>query len=135
MHPILHTEAATEQTLQVKENRHALRQMARRVSLAAKFMSDRPFEATLQDLSRRGMRLRSETNIPCGETITIEAVENAGLNAVECRIMRVQLVGSEEKPVFEYGVQICLPSREQGHRWFLHFCYGGRTEHPIPMIG
>lgn len=120
--------------MQLKEHRHALRQMARRITLDAKFSQDVPFQAVLQDLSRRGMRLRSDTNIPCGETVRIEAIESAGLSALECRIMRVQVVGAEEKPVFEYGVQICLPFREQGHRWFLHFCFGGRTDHAIPTI-
>jgi len=128
MHTILEAESSTDLTKQLKENRNALRQMARRVSLSIRLADGQPFDATLQDLSRRGMRLRSRSNVRCGETITIGAVEGTDLAAVDCRIMRVQLVGSDDNPMFEYGLQICQGFREQGHHWFLHFCFGGARE-------
>src|SRR5438034_669274 len=91
MHPILAAEAVTEHTLQLQEHRRALRQMARRVKLRAITQDANHFQATLQDLSRRGLRIRSEANVPCGETITIDTEINAGLEAMECRIVRVQV--------------------------------------------
>ena len=134
MHPILAAEAVTEHTLQLRENRRALRQMARRVVLYGTTQSERQFQATLQDLSRRGQRIRSETNIPCGETITIQAGSGAGLPAIECRIVRVQVINVDGRERFEYGLQIAQASRDQGHRWFLYFCYGGITRHPVPEV-
>ena len=134
MHSILDAEAATVQTMHLKENRSALRQMARRATLLGTYRTGQSFQATLEDISRRGLRVRSETNMPCGEPITIAAPDGTALDPIECRIMRVQLVGSEDRDMFEYGLQIVQTSRDQGHRWFLYFCYGGVAKLPVPLI-
>ena len=69
MHPILAAEAVTEHTMQLRENRRALRQMARRVVLWGTADGKRRFQSTLHDLSRRGLRIRSETNIASAAAI------------------------------------------------------------------
>ncbi len=134
MHPILAAEAVTEHTLQLRENRRALRQMARRVSLTITMQGGGQVQATLHDLSRRGLRVRSGTNIPCGETIEVGDESSIGLDPLGCRIVRVQVVGVEGRDIFEYGLQIVPASRDHGHRWFLHFCFGGITSYPPPEV-
>ncbi len=130
MHPILEAEAATEQTMRLTENRTALRQLARRVKLSGRYLGRRRFEGTLQDISRRGLRIRSATNVPCGQQILIQPPAGVGLEPIDCRVMRVQVVGTEDESVFDYGVQITAGSRDRGHRWFLYFCYGGMRSDP-----
>ncbi len=134
MHPLLAAEAVTEHTLQLRENRRALRQLSRRVAISGTTLGEMRFDATLQDLSRRGLRVRSQTNLPCGETITINADNGEGLELLVCRIVRVQVINVDGRELFEYGLHIAQASREHGHRWFLYFCYGGLTMHPPPEV-
>jgi hypothetical protein len=134
MHPILAVEAASEHTIQPRENRRALRQMARRVAIFGAVEDGQQFHAMLHDLSRRGLRVRSETNIACGQSVTIDAAINSDLQPLECRVVRVQLIETGGRNMFEYGLQISERSREHGHRWFLYFCYGGAVQHPIPEV-
>jgi hypothetical protein len=134
MHSLLQAEAATVQTMHLKENRDALRQKARRASLTGTYRASVSFEACLEDISRRGLRIRSASAMLCGDTIVIDAPADTGLQPIACRIRRVQITGSDDKESFEYGIQVAPSSRDQGHRWFLHFCYGGVAKHPIPMV-
>jgi hypothetical protein len=134
MHPIVAAEAVSEHTLHPRENRRALRQMARRTAIFGATEDGTQFHATLQELSRRGLRIRSEMNIPCGGIVTIDADTGTGLQPLDCRVVRVQLNEPDGRFVYEYGLQITDTSREHGHHWFLHFCYGGTTHHPIPEV-
>jgi hypothetical protein len=134
MHPILAAEAVTEHTLQRPENRRALRQLARRVEISGTTLGETKFQATLQDLSRRGLRVRSQTNVPCGETVTINGESGADLAPLVCRIVRVQVIHVDGRELFEYGLHIAQASRDQGHRWFIYFCYGGLTMYPPPQV-
>ena len=127
MHPILAAEAVTEHTLHLRENRRALRQMARKVVLWGATDDDTRFQSTLHDLSRRGLRIRSTTNIPCGQVITLDGEPGADLGAIQCRVVRVRVIDTEERPHFEYGLHLVEESRDHGYRWFLHFCYGSVT--------
>jgi hypothetical protein len=134
MHPILEAEAATVQTMHLKDNREALRQKARRASLSGIYRADKPFAATLEDISRRGLRIRSGASMLCGDTIVIDAPADAGLEPIACRIRRVQIAGTDDQELFEYGIQVMPTSRDQGHRWFLYFCYGGVAKHSVPLV-
>ena len=134
MHPILQAEAATVQTLHLMENRDALRQKARRASLSGTYRADRPFQATLEDISRRGLRIRSQSSMLCGDTIIIDAPAETDLEPIACRIRRVQITGPDDNELYEYGVQVIPTSRDQGHRWFLYFCYGGLVKPKIPLV-
>ncbi|HLJ55025.1 MAG TPA: PilZ domain-containing protein [Chthonomonadaceae bacterium] len=134
MHPVLAAEAASEHTIQPRENRRALRQMARRVAIFGAVEDGPQFHAALHDLSRRGLRVRSDTNIACGQSVTIDADVSADLQPLTCRVVRVQLIEAGGRNLFEYGLQIDEASREHGHRWFLYFCYGGITRHPPPEV-
>ncbi len=125
MQPKLATKAIAEPRVQLQESRRALRQLARRVTLTGTADDKRQFHATLHDLSRRGLRIRMEASIHCGQFVKLEADREADIEAIECRVTRIQTVEQAGQAQFEYGLQISDSSREQGHRWFLHFCYGG----------
>jgi hypothetical protein len=70
----------------------------------------------------------------CGDTVVIDAPAETALEPIACRIRRVQITGGEDKELFEYGIQVTPSSRDQGHRWFLYFCYGGVAKVPIPLV-
>ncbi len=134
MHSLLEREAETEQTFQWKDQRKGLRQMPRRTPLLIEHPNHDKIEVIMVDLSRKGMRLRSTQNLHCGDTMTVLPPEGVDLAPLAIRIVRVQITGNMESPVFEYGVHLTEPSREAGHAWFLHFCYGAGKEYPLPQV-
>ena len=124
MQPKFAAEAIAEPRIHLQESRRALRQSARRVTLTGTADDTRQFQATLHDLSRRGLRIRMGAGIHCGQFVRLEAGPEADIGAIECRVIRIQAVEMEGRELFEYGLQIADTSRGQGHRWFLYFCYG-----------
>lgn len=134
MHSILNREAETHETFQWKDQRNGLRQMPRRTPLHIEHPGQGKIQATMVDLSRRGMRLRSKYSLHCGDTMTIFPPEGYELEPLTVRVVRVQLTGKAESPVFDYGVHLMESSRTAGHSWFLQLCYSAKKDFPIPQV-
>jgi hypothetical protein len=90
---------------------------------------ERPFEAYcdglepqtiwMEDVSRSGMRFRSQCAFACGTPVVVIAPEGFKLSPVQVRIVRAQMVDPLlPERGFEYGGEY-LESDDQPHAWYL----------------
>jgi hypothetical protein len=89
---------------------------------------ERPFEVQcegseqhrvfMEDISRTGMRFRTEVAYPCGKVLFVEAPDSLQLAPIQVRIVRSQMIdpGMPERG-FEYGVEYVMLD-DLPHAWF-----------------
>jgi PilZ domain. len=73
----------------------------------------------LEDVSRSGMRFRSQQNFACGSVVTVSAPHSFSLEPVTARIIRVQTVDPLiAERGYEYGTEYVAAERP-AHSWYL----------------
>jgi hypothetical protein len=75
--------------------------------------------ALLVDVSRTGLRCKSDHFFPCGGVVTLHAPEGSSLTPCQARIVRQSVLEDDEEPGFEYGFRFVDQESDARHAWFL----------------
>lgn len=75
--------------------------------------------ATIVDVSRLGLRLRSRVCLPTRTEIVIDPPSHTELAPIRGFIVRQFIQPETEDCLYEYGVQFADVDDDQRHRWFL----------------
>ena len=101
------------------EQRGALRQPTVERPFTAVSESGEINDIWMEDVSRTGMRFRSEAAYACGTVLTVSAPESFSLEPVSARILRAQMIDPMlPERGFEYGAEFVY-REDKPHAWFL----------------
>ena len=102
-----------------EDRRLALRQPADERPFEAWCEGQEPQVVWMEDVSRGGIRFRSQCAFACGSTITVSAPESFRIDPVMARVVRVQMVDPMmPERGFEYGAEYVV-LEERPHAWYL----------------
>jgi hypothetical protein len=101
------------------DRRHALRQPAVERPFQLSSEGRESHDIWMEDISRSGMRFRSEEAYSCGTLISVTAPETYGLEPVVVRIVRARMISSLlPERGYEYGTEFVVDD-ERPHAWYL----------------
>lgn len=103
----------------LEDRRLALRQPCRVETLVVEHEERGRFECRVVDISRKGIRLLMPVSLPCGSVIRIYPPQGMELRICLARIIRQQVVTTEEGDWFECGVAFTERAELRRHSWFL----------------
>lgn len=112
-------------SMSVEDRRDALRETSLSHHIVIEHTQHGRHRALLVDVSRTGLRCKSDSFLPCGGLVTLHPPRDTELEPCRARIVRQSVLdeldedGEAEEPGFEYGLRFTDLTSNARHAWFL----------------